>query len=260
MKSETRYHFVKKKLEKIFLVPPPTTSELCVFSNMFRALHERENTDDLKTGNGEGEGEVEGEAKRQMSRSKFFVIALTCSFLWYLFPGYLFKTLQSISWLCWVFPHSVTAQQIGSGFSGLGIGALTLDWSVVSSFLFSPLISPFFAIANIFVGYFVIVYVVIPISYWGLNVYNAKTFPLYSLDLFTEDGQRYDIAAIVNRNFKLDKEQYAKQGRINLSIMFSLAYGFGFATIAATVSHVALFYGRYVLLSLFMFLSLPTYI
>lgn len=180
-----------------------------------------------------------------MARSKFFVIALTCSFLWYLFPGYLFKTLQSISWVCWVFPHSVTAQQIGSGFSGLGIGAITLDWSVVSSFLFSPLISPFFAIANIFIGYFVIVYVVIPISYWGLNVYNAKTFPLYSLDMFREDGQPYDIGAIVNKDFVLDKAQYAKQGKLNLSIMFSLAYGFGFATIASTVSHVALFYGRY---------------
>ncbi|XP_057773220.1 oligopeptide transporter 4-like [Salvia miltiorrhiza] len=199
--------------------------------SLFRTLHEKDEKAD------------EG-AKKQMSRSKFFLIALTCSFLWYLFPGYLFKTLQSISWLCWAFPHSVTAQQLGSGFNGLAIGALTLDWSVVASFLFSPLISPFFAIANIFVGYFVIMYVVVPISYWGLNVYNAKTFPLYSVDLFTADGQDYDIKAIVNNNFKLDKAQYAKQGRIHLSIMFALAYGFGFATIAATISHVALFYGK----------------
>ncbi|KAK4489973.1 hypothetical protein RD792_000627 [Penstemon davidsonii] len=179
-----------------------------------------------------------------MSRAKFFIIALTSSFLWYIFPGYLFQTLQSISWVCWVFPHSVTAQQIGSGLNGLGLGALTLDWSAVASFLFSPLISPFFAIANVFVGYVMIMYIVIPISYWGLNVYNAKTFPLYSLDLFTDNGQEYDITAIVNQNFELDLEQYQKQGRINLSTIFSLAYGFGFATIAATVTHVALFYGR----------------
>ncbi|KAH6785023.1 oligopeptide transporter 4 [Perilla frutescens var. hirtella] len=202
--------------------------------SLFRALHEKDDEDD---------GGESG-TKRPMSRSKFFAITLTCSFLWYLFPGFLFQTLQSISWVCWAFPHSVTAQQIGSGFSGLGIGAFTLDWSVVASFLFSPLISPFFAIANIFVGYFVIMYVVVPVSYWGLNVYNAKTFPFYSIDLFTADGQDYDIHAIVNSDFVLDKAQYAKQGRINLSIMFALAYGFGFATIAATVSHVALFYGK----------------
>ncbi|GER47825.1 oligopeptide transporter [Striga asiatica] len=43
-----------------------------------------------------------------------------------------------------------------------------------------PLISHFFAIANVFVRYFVIMYIVIPVSYWGLNVDNAKNFPIYS--------------------------------------------------------------------------------
>ncbi|PKI65712.1 hypothetical protein CRG98_013901 [Punica granatum] len=87
-----------------------------------------------------------------MSRAKFFVIALSCSFLWYIVPGYLFTTLTTISWVCWVFSKSVTAQQLGSGTHGLGLGALTLDWSAVASFLSSPLISPFFAILNVFVG------------------------------------------------------------------------------------------------------------
>ncbi|KAL0432646.1 UNVERIFIED_CONTAM: Oligopeptide transporter 4 [Sesamum latifolium] len=170
--------------------------------SLFRTLHEKEDEGAIENGDGSSK-------KRQMSRSKFFLIALTCSFLWYLFPGYLFQTLQSISWVCWVFPHSVTAHQIGSGLNGLGVGALTLDWAAVASFLFSPLISPFFAIANVFVGYF-----------------------------------EYNISAIVNPKFELDPEQYQKQGRIHLSTFFSLTYGFGFATIASTITHVALFYGR----------------
>nr|GLL18337.1 oligopeptide transporter 4-like [Ipomoea trifida] len=200
--------------------------------SLFRTLHEKENED-------------EDDGKRYMSRSKFFVIALTCSFCWYLFPGYLFQTLQSISWVCWAFPKSLTAQQIGSGMNGLGLGAFTLDWATIASFLFSPLISPFFAIANIFVGYVSVMYVVIPICYWGFNVFNAKNFPIYSSDLFTAQGQEYNISAIVNDQFELDKAQYAKEGRVHLSIMFSiLTYGFGFATIASTISHVALFYGR----------------
>ncbi|CAH9105194.1 unnamed protein product [Cuscuta epithymum] len=196
--------------------------------SLFRTLHEKENEED----------------KRYMSRAKFFVIALTCSFLWYFFPGYLFQTLQSISWVCWVFPKSVTAQQIGSGMNGLGLGALTLDWATIASFLSSPLISPFFAIANIFVGYTCVMYIVIPLFYWGFNVYNAKNFSIISSDLFTAQGQQYNISAIVNNKFELDEAQYAKQGRIHLSTMFSLAYGFGFATIASTLSHVAIFYGR----------------
>ncbi|KZV25328.1 oligopeptide transporter 4-like [Dorcoceras hygrometricum] len=206
--------------------------------SLFKTLHEKEHEDDGETSDG-NVGK-----KRPMSRPKFFVIALGCSFCWYIFPGYLFRTLSSISWICWVFPKSVTAHQIGSGLHGLGVGAFTLDWATVASFLFSPLISPFFAIANVLVGYVVIMYIVIPISYWGLNVYHAKNFPIFSADLFTADGQDYDISKIVNSKFELDTDQYQKQGRINLSTFFALTYGFGFATIAATVSHVALFYGR----------------
>ncbi|KAL3504980.1 hypothetical protein ACH5RR_034821 [Cinchona calisaya] len=209
--------------------------------SLFRALHEKEDAEGNTDGNEDGESIAH---KRRMPRTKFFVIALVCSFIWYLVPGFLFQAVQSISWVCWAFPHSVTAQQIGSGLNGLGVGAFTLDWSTVASFLFSPLITPFFAIANVFVGYVLIMYVVIPISYWGLNVYNAKTFPIFSSDLFTAQGQEYDISAIVDRKFELDIGQYEKQGRIHMSTFFALTYGFGFASIASTLTHVALFYGR----------------
>lgn len=179
-----------------------------------------------------------------MSRAKFFVIAMICSFSWYLVPGYLFPTLSSISWICWAFSKSVTAQQLGSGMRGLGLGALTLDWSVVASFLFSPLISPFFAIVNVFAGYVLIIYFVIPITYWGLDLYNAHKFPIFSSHLFTAQGQTYNISAIVNDKFEIDLVKYEQQGRINLSMFFALTYGFGFATIASTVTHVGFFYGR----------------
>ncbi|KAD4386156.1 hypothetical protein E3N88_26325 [Mikania micrantha] len=198
--------------------------------SLFRALHNKDDDDD--------------DAKKRMSRSKFFVIVLACSFGYYLLPGYFFLTLQSISWVCWAFPKSVTAHQLGSGFTGLGMGAFSLDWATTASFLFSPLISPFFAIVNVFLGYFLIIYIVIPISYWGFNVYHAKNFPIYSADLFTNDGQFYNITKIVNKNFEIDYVEYGKQGPVNLSTFFALTYGFGFATIASTLSHVGLFYGK----------------
>ena len=216
-----------------------------------RTLHGKENEVD----------EQETEVQQRTSRSKFFLIAMLCSFLWYMVPGYLFQSLQSIAWVCWAFPNSVTAHQIGSGFRGLGFGALTLDWTVVASFLFSPLVCPFFAIVNVFIGYVLIIYIVMPISYWGLNVYNARTFPIFSSHLFTAQGQSYNITAIVNDKFEIDLAQYDIQGRLNLSLFFALAYGFGFATIASTLSHVGLFYGRYTFSFplLFTWCSLPTF-
>ncbi|XP_078150388.1 oligopeptide transporter 4-like [Carex rostrata] len=200
----------------------PTT---LVQISLFRALHVKED-------------------EKRMSRAKFFMIALSCSFIWYIFPGFLFPTLTYISWVCWVFSRSVTAQQLGSGMRGLGLGAFTLDWSVISSFLLSPLISPFFAIANIFVGFALFMYVIIPVSYWGFDLYNAKTFPIFSSHLFTGNGSLYDIEAIVNDKFEIDINAYQKQGKIHLSTFFALSYGLNFAMIASTLTHVAFFYGR----------------
>jgi len=197
--------------------------------SLFRALHEKDES---------------AKASRQISRSKFFLVVLICSFAWYVVPGYLFPTLTSISWVCWVFSKSVTAQQLGSGMLGLGLGAFTLDWSTVSSYLYSPLISPFFATANIFFGYVFFLYVILPISYWGFNLYNAKTFPIFSSHLFMSNGTEYNIPSIVNSQFQLDKDTYDKNGKINLSVFFAVGYGFSFATIAATITHVGLFYGK----------------
>lgn len=84
----------------------------------------------------------------------------------------------------------------------------------------------------------------IPVAYWGLNLYNAKTFPLFSTDLFDANGQKYNVSAIVNNKFEIDTAAYEAQGRINLSIMFAISYGLGFATIIATLTHVFLFNGK----------------
>lgn len=191
---------------------------------MIRAMHEKDS--------------------RRMSRGKFFVIALICSFSWYVLPGYLFTTLSNLSWVCWIFPKSVTAQQIGSGMQGLGVGAFALDWASIAAFMYSPLIYPFFSIANVYIGFILFAYVAMPLCYWWLNLYDAKTFPFFSSKMFTAGGQLYDVQAIVNDKFELDIPAYQKQGRLHMSTFFALTYGFSFATIAATLTHVLLFNGR----------------
>jgi hypothetical protein len=151
--------------------------------------------------------------------------------------------LTSFSWVCWAWPNSVTAHQLGSGLSGLGIGALSFDWSGISAYLYSPLMTPFFASMNIFVGFVIVMYVVTPATYWG-NIYNAKTFPIFSSQLFQTNGQEYDITSVVDSKFELNLTAYEEVGPIHLSTFFAITYGFGFAGIAATISHVALFYGK----------------
>ncbi|XP_059662163.1 oligopeptide transporter 7-like [Cornus florida] len=194
--------------------------------SLFRALHEKEER-----------------PKGGVTRTQFFLIAFMCSFAYYVFPGYLFEMLTSFSWICWIFPQSVLAQQLGSGLYGLGIGALGFDWSTISSYLGSPLASPWFATANVAAGFFFIVYVLSPLSYW-LNLHKAKTFPIYSNDLFTSTGQIYNISTIIDSNFHLDVAAYEREGPLYLSTFFAITYGVGFATLSATIVHVLLFHGR----------------
>jgi hypothetical protein len=151
--------------------------------------------------------------------------------------------LTFFSWVCWAWPHSVTAHQLGSGLNGLGIGAVSFDWTGIGAFLNSPLATPFFAAVNILVGFIIVMYIVTPAVYYS-NVYGAKTFPIFSDDLFQSNGQVYNITSIINSKFELNLTTYEEVGHVHLSTFFAFTYGFGFAGIAATVSHVALFYGK----------------
>ncbi|XP_074571380.1 oligopeptide transporter 7-like [Curcuma longa] len=193
--------------------------------SLFRALHEKEEA-----------------PKGGLTRNQFFMVAFLCSFAYYIFPGYLFSMLTSLSWVCWVFPSSILAQQLGSGLYGLGLGAVGLDWSTVSSYLGSPLASPWFATANVAVGFVLIMYVITPIGYW-FNFYKAKSFPIFSDGLFTSAGQSYNISGIIDPNFHLDIEAYEKNGPLYLSTFFAVTYGVCFASLPATISHVLLFHG-----------------
>lgn len=189
--------------------------------------------------------EKEERTKGGLTRTQFFVVAFICSFAYYVFPGYLFQMLTSLSWVCWVFPTSILAQQIGSGLYGLGLGSIGLDWSTISSYLGSPLASPWFATANVAVGFVFIMYILTPICYYWFNLYKATTFPIFSDGLFTGKGQKYDISTIVDSNFHLDPAAYTRQGELYISTFFALTYGVGFAALSATIVHVALFHGRY---------------
>lgn len=151
--------------------------------------------------------------------------------------------LSSLSWVCWIFPASVLAHQLGSGLHGLGIGAIGLDWSSISSYLGSPLASPWFATANVAAGFALVMYVITPVAYW-LNVYKAKTFPIFSDGLFTSAGQSYNISAIIDPNFQLDIDAYEREGPLHISTFFAVTYGVNFACLTATIVHVLLFNGR----------------
>ncbi|KAG0450200.1 hypothetical protein HPP92_027042 [Vanilla planifolia] len=195
--------------------------------SLFKALHQKEKR-----------------KKGHLTRFQFFVAVFVFSFAYYAIPGFLFPAISSVSVLCLVFKDSVTIQQIGSGMKGLGVGSFGLDWSTVAGFLGSPLGTPASAIFNIMAGYFVVIYVMLPISYWT-NIYNAKSFPLISSHVFDSSAHPYNTTRIIDsKTFTLNVEEQESYSKINMSIMFALTYGLGFATLTSSIMHVALHDGK----------------
>ncbi|EFJ17229.1 hypothetical protein SELMODRAFT_179057 [Selaginella moellendorffii] len=195
--------------------------------SIFRTLHEK----DVRRKGG-------------LTRLQFFLIALTFSFCYYTFPDYWFISLSSLSWVCYAWPKSVTAQQIGSGFYGLGLGSIAFDWAAIASYLGSPLASPWFATANVMVGFSLFMYVVTPLTYWS-NLYGAKRFPIFSSGLYADDGSEYNFTRVIkDHSLQLDYDAYNSYSKLHLSNFFVFTYGASFAALTATLAHVAIFHGK----------------
>lgn len=79
--------------------------------------------------------------RNHMSRERFFLYAMACSFVWYFLPGYLFTALSVFNWVCWIAPNNIVVNQLFGYSTGLGMGFLTFDWSMIS-YIGSPLVVP----------------------------------------------------------------------------------------------------------------------
>ncbi|KAF8922798.1 hypothetical protein BGZ58_003773, partial [Dissophora ornata] len=176
----------------------------------------------------------------RMSRMKYFLLVTLGSFLYYWFPGFIFPTIGTIAWICWINPNNVVLAQL-TGSNGLGIGTIALDWSAASYYV-APLVTPWFAQVNIMVGFVLVAWVMVPWAYYT-DLWGSKTYPILSASLYREDGTGYNKSMILT-NGVLDEEKYLAYGPMRMDSFFALTYGVGFAGLTATVVHVVLYNGK----------------
>ncbi|CAF1251517.1 unnamed protein product [Didymodactylos carnosus] len=216
-----------------FLVWPapmiwPSVLVTCAF---FRSLHESKSEDQLNN-----------ISKWKMSRRKFFLIMTLCSFTYYWLPGYIFPLLSAFSFLCMVKPQSNVFSQI-TGTYGLGIGTVQLDWNSITAYLGSPLVIPASYHVNVFIGFVIMAWIIIPIVYYT-NVWDGKRYPLASSNLYTTEGYIYDVNSVLDKHSYLNETAYIKRGPVRLGIVFAITYGASFAALPAAIVHVVLCYGK----------------
>ncbi|KAF9987350.1 hypothetical protein BGZ75_000707 [Mortierella antarctica] len=209
-----------------FLVRPahmiwPST---LVTASLFRSLHTMQDEDD----------------DGRMPRIKYFCIVAGGMFCYYWLPGFIFPTIGTIAWICWINPDNVVLSQL-TGSNGLGIGVIALDWSAASAYV-APLVTPWFAQVNILVGFILVTYIMVPWAYYT-DLWHSKNFPIVTAVLFKEDGSEYNKTAVLNSDGLLDETAYLAYGPLRMDSFFALTYGIGFAGLTATVMHVVLYNG-----------------
>ncbi|TEB27919.1 small oligopeptide transporter [Coprinellus micaceus] len=219
-----------------FLVSPPSMiwPNTLVSCALFNTLHSHQYA---------GMGNRDG-----ISRERFFAYAFCAAALWCLLPGYLFQALSVFTWVCWAAPNNIKINQLFGYHSGLGFSMITFDWSAIA-FIGSPLATPWWAEANVMIGFFAFYWLLTPILYY-CNVWHSQFLPISSINAFDHAGRIYNVSAIVTPDATLDKEAYKAYSPLFLSTTFILSYGLSFLSITSTITHAIIHFYKPIRLQL----------
>ncbi|KAL9115795.1 MAG: hypothetical protein Q9227_000163 [Pyrenula ochraceoflavens] len=175
----------------------------------------------------------------KISRLRFFMLVMTCAFIWYFFPGLIFTGLSTFTWICWIAPKNIVVNQLFGMVSGVALFPLTFDWSLVA-YNTNPLLSPFWAALNVFAGFVIFFWiVVIAINYTG--TWYTQYLPLMSADVYDNTASLYNVSKVMDGNV-LDVGAYKNYSPPYLGAAFSFVYGLSFASITCVLVHVYLWH------------------
>ncbi|KJA17684.1 hypothetical protein HYPSUDRAFT_170303 [Hypholoma sublateritium FD-334 SS-4] len=214
-----------------FLVAPPSMiwPNTLVSCALFNTLHSQ-----TYAGIGPRDG---------LTRERFFLYAFGAAVVWYIVPGYLFQALSVFSWVCWIFPRNVKVNQLFGYHSGLGFSVLTLDWNQIA-FIGSPLATPWWAEANVMIGFFVFYWFLTPVLYYS-NVWYSQYMPISSLVAYDNKGMMYNVTQVLDATrTTLNVTAYQAYSPLYLPTAFAMSYGLSFLSITATISHAIIHFWK----------------
>ncbi|CAM2703273.1 unnamed protein product [Rotaria socialis] len=172
---------------------------------------------------------TEDHSRWKITRLKFFWLIVLCQFLWYWLPGYIFPLLSFFSLICIMSPKNVVLSQV-TGACGLGFGAIEFDWKAWVAYLDTPILVPFWAHIQIFVGFVIVI--------WICNSYldcNAS-------HLLLKYGNFYNTSKILTKDYHRNETAYEIYGPSLLSSGFAVSYAFSFAAITALTVHTIVYH------------------
>ena len=179
----------------------------------------------------------------KIPRYRWFAYICVAMFFYYFIPGFLAQFLSIFAFATWIAPNNVIVNQLFGGSTGLSILPLTFDWTQISGFVGSPMIPPWFAIANTLIG--VITFYVFGASLFHYTgTWSAKYLPMSDSTTYDNTGNSYNVTRILTPEFTLDVAKYKSYSPLFPSTTFALSYGLSFAAIASLIVYTALHHGK----------------
>lgn len=89
----------------------------------------------------------------RMSRERFFLYAFLAMTVYYFFPGFIWQSLSSFSWMTWIAPDNVKLDAIVGMSGGMGFNPWpSFDWNIAYASSYVPLSIPLFTVVNLFIS------------------------------------------------------------------------------------------------------------
>ena len=178
-----------------------------------------------------------------IGRYKYFLIVFAGSFTWYFFPGWIAQGLSYFEWILWIAPANVVVNQIFGNQTGFGLLPISFDWTIISGFLGSPLLYPFFSIVNTLIGLFIF-FILAGLGLKYNHAWYYDYLPIASTHSFDNTGAHYNVSRVLKPDLTLDVDAYRAYSPLFLGTFFTISYGCSFAALSSVIVHTALFHGR----------------
>lgn len=172
-----------------------------------------------------------------ISRYSFYFICTAASFVYFWIPDYLFQALSTFNWTTWIAPNNLNLATITGTYSGLGLNPITtFDWNVIN--FNYPLTIPFFSQVNQYVGSVIAFFCIVGV--WYSNYKWTAYLPINTNGLYTNTGESYSVAEILDDNSNFDNAKYQKYGLPFYSAANLVVYGAFFAIYPFTFVYVGI--------------------
>lgn len=184
----------------------------------------------------------EDESDSSISRFRFFLFVFGGAIIWNFVPGFLFQAVSVFGWLCWIWPNNFVVNTVFGVQTGLGLSVLTFDWNQVNT-IGSPLIYPWWSECNIFSGYIIFVCIIAPVIYFT-NTLQTSYLPFNTSASYDNMGQPYDISRVLNKDSRLNEQEYESYSPLFLSATYITLFIAGFGSATAVLTHTVLYHGK----------------